>query len=86
MPTAISLAQAVTDSVIPFSPPPRASVQGKANCADSCTWFWAAVILLLSPVQVCLGKEEAGEQRKEYICCRSNKQKGLWILLHVHTL
>lgn len=48
--------------------------------------FWTPVILLFLFVEVCLGKEEAGEQRKEYICCRSNKQKGLWILLHAHVL
>lgn len=48
--------------------------------------FWTPVTLLVLLGEVRLGKEGAGEQRTEYICCRSSKQKGLWILLRVHVL
>lgn len=86
MPTAIFLAQAVTDSMYPSPPSP-----GLCSMGSKCWWLLHMGFALQSSysflfVEVCLGKEEAGEQRKEYIRCRSNKQKGLWILLHAHML
>lgn len=84
MPTAIFLAQAVTDSMYPSPPSPGLCSVGSKQWWLLHMGFGLQWPYSFSVVEVCLGKEEAGEQRKEYISCRSNKQKGLWILLHVH--